>query len=67
MKKRDFEAMRKRILNSEWLASVDDGEHMPGVADIVRREVDRAVRAERKAWIYAVCRANDESARRLSR
>jgi len=67
MKKRDFEAMRKRILNSEWLASVDADEHMPGVADIVRREVDRAVRAERKAWLDAVCRANDEAARRLSR
>ena len=43
MTKRDFEAMRKRLLDGAWR-----GDDHWRIARFARREVDRAVRAERR-------------------
>jgi hypothetical protein len=51
MKKRDFEAMRKRLSACDFVASINDLDGTPGVATMCRREVDRAVREERRAML----------------
>lgn len=56
MTKRDFEAMVKRVREGDWTGDILGDGHTSGVVDIVRREVDRAVRAER-AKMCPVCRA----------
>jgi hypothetical protein len=56
MTKRDFEAMRKRLWDGAWR-----GDDHFRIAAFVRREVDRAVRAERRRVQAAAVEASQRA------